>query len=150
MLHMPRLRRALGPALCTLSLLSTFTVPAEARTLRPVEARFAPGGVAMKTAYATGVSFWGSAPCRGNVTMRWGRLPVGVEAESSWLAIDPHDASTWSRCAVTFNRRSRFTRAKLCTIMVHELGHLLGHEHVAGSRNIMAERYAGPIAVCRR
>ncbi|HEV2814887.1 MAG TPA: matrixin family metalloprotease, partial [Solirubrobacteraceae bacterium] len=93
---------------------------------------------------------WGGAACDGSVDVAWTVLEPGTNATASWR--NPTDA--WNNadenfdCRIDFNARADFDWEKLCTVMAHEIGHLLGRQHVADAADLMAPLYSDPLAAC--
>lgn len=112
-------------------------------------ARYPADGAAMQRAYGTALKHWGATPCGGAVHLSWRAMGPEYNAVSEWLALDPRQPSTYSDCNVVFNDAIAFTEPRLCTVMVHEIGHLLGRRHTHTRGDVMSEYYEGPIAACR-
>ena len=143
------LRRVAGhvalPA-CLLTL--TLAAPATAAT---ADARFPADGEAMKAALDVAVSYWGKAPCAGQFAATWVDLPVTDNAISRWLTfqVDPYAAPEQNTdCRIDFNRRAPYDWPMLCSVAVHEVGHLLGHDHTAERGHVMHDTYSGPVKMC--
>ena len=84
---------------------------------------------------AASIQTWGKVPCRGDVKVvsrHLGGLQVG---EARWL----EDPVTHMRfqCRVYLDRRKATSRRQVCQTLVHEYGHLLGHEHSKRPRSVM-------------
>jgi hypothetical protein len=103
------------------------------------------GGTAFQTARQIAVEHWGMDPCHGEVDIAWGKLPAGENAESTWTNQfqDYGDPAHNTRCDVTFNIRQDWDWPKLCTIFVHEFGHLSGNAHSDDERDVMFPYYIG-------
>jgi hypothetical protein len=126
---------------------------ARAAAHEPVTApdvRFALGGPAMTTARQIAETHWGSAPCSGQVEIVWAQLEPDTNATAAWR--NPTDA--WNNpvenfdCRIEFNAASDYDWPKLCTVMTHEMGHLVGQQHSARSGELMSPIYAEAIPVC--
>lgn len=144
------LSRALVAAFMTLTLTLTMSVAAQAQT--DPSARFPASGFHMRAATAVAAAQWGQNPCQGQVKLSWQAMDIGLEAQAQWLApdiSDIKDPSSWMGCEIVFNSSAGYSFVKLCSVLVHEMGHLLGREHT-GARGIMAERYSRPAASCRK
>lgn len=111
--------------------------------------RFAIASPAMTQARAIAARYWGAAPCSGVVTVVWAPLDPDVNAVSDWtVALDANPAEN-SDCVITLNQVDAFDWPMLCTVVVHEMGHLSGHEHSTDPRSVMYPVYLGPIPQCR-
>lgn len=108
-------------------------------------------GPAMEAALFTAKSFWGKEPCGGNVQVTWADLGLGDAALSHWMTFGETAYAapeTHTDCRIEFNRRQAYDFPKLCTVAVHEVGHLLGNDHAADQTHIMAETYSRPLPAC--
>ncbi|HMJ35447.1 MAG TPA: matrixin family metalloprotease [Baekduia sp.] len=112
--------------------------------------RWPAGGAALRTATGLATERWGFAPCGGRVTLTWGALSAGINAEASWTNdVDPYlQPSRNGDCAVTLASGVDWDWPKLCSVVVHELGHLAGHDHVEDPDDIMFFTYMRPIPEC--
>jgi hypothetical protein len=123
-------------------------VPAE-ESMQPPDTRFPADGPSMRRAREIAEGHWAAAPCGGQVAIRWAVQEPGTNATASWR--NPRDA--WDNagqnfdCSVEFNPRAEFDWEKLCTVMAHELGHLLGRQH-SGGDDLMAPVYSRPLDAC--
>jgi len=73
-----------------------------------------------------------------------------INAVSRWanpIALYGHPALNRD-CAIRLNRRAPLSWPKLCTVIVHEYGHLTGHRHSRDPRNVMSPIYGGALPRC--
>jgi hypothetical protein len=144
----PRLLVAL---LCgALLALSLAVAPAAARADDSPAARWPTGGSTLHLLLAMGTDHWGMTPCGGKVAIRWGALDPSLNAQSSW--VNPVDdfaqPSRNTDCQVTLSTAATWDWPKLCTVVIHEIGHLDGHDHVADPTDIMYFTYVQPAPEC--
>jgi matrixin len=164
--RLPLDRNALGAALlCALALaaaclgggapVSGAAISASPRAdfdaaVEPGDALFPADGPSMTLARDLAVRHWGGAACDGQVAIGWSVLEPGTNATASWR--NPTDA--WNNagenfdCRIDFNVRAEFDWTKLCSVMAHEVGHLLGRQHTDDPADLMAPFYSGPTAEC--
>jgi hypothetical protein len=100
------------------------------------------------TAHALAVAHWGVDPCAGQVTVTWAHMGAGINARSTWMSYDIHNAATYSQCAISYNLDVDWDWPKLCTVIEHELGHLAGHDHVDNPHDVMSPYYVYPTPEC--
>lgn len=141
-------RAPLRAALLACATLFATAAPASAAS---PDVEYPANGPAMEAALFTAKSFWGKEPCGGNVQVTWADLDLGDAALSHWLTFGETAYAapeTHTDCRIEFNRRQVYDFPKLCTVAVHEMGHLLGHDHSADDANIMTETYSRPLPAC--
>jgi hypothetical protein len=113
--------------------------------------RYPVGGSAIETAKAVATSHWGGQACAGQYTVTWTQLDLGTNATASWR--NPTDA--WGNpsenfdCRIDLNTQADFDYEKLCTVLTHEIGHLLGQQHDANPGQLMSAYYTTPLAACQ-
>jgi hypothetical protein len=108
------------------------------------------GGSTLHLLLQMGTGHWGMTPCGGRVSIAWGALDPSLNAQSSW--VNPVDdfaqPSLNSDCQITLSTGTWWDWPKLCTVVVHEIGHLTGHDHVADPADIMYFAYVQPAPEC--
>jgi hypothetical protein len=117
----------------------------------PATARYAPSSPAIATAEQIARAYWGTDPCGGRVTVVWERRSSDVNALSTWSSPshDPYgDPADNSDCRIAMNPAAALDWPKLCTVIVHEFGHLTGHQHDPRPGRLMSEIYTTPLAQC--
>lgn len=113
--------------------------------------RWPVGGAAVATASELAGAHWGMTPCHGHVALTWAHLPAPMNAQSDWAYVnrDPYARpAANSDCSIELSLDADWDWPKLCTVIVHEVGHLTGHDHVADITDVMSANYAGPVAEC--
>jgi hypothetical protein len=106
---------------------------------------------AIATAEQIARDYWGADPCGGTVTVRWVRQAADINALSTWSSptTDPYgQPQDNSDCEIDLNPAATFDWPKLCTVLVHEFGHLVGHDHDPRPGHLMSELYTTPLAAC--
>lgn len=79
---------------------------------------------------------WHTDPCGGQVTIAYRAMPPIRNAESVYTTTDGNPAS-FGDCSITFNSAESWTWPRFCTVMVHEYGHLAGHDHSSDPADVM-------------
>lgn len=149
------MRRPLQLSFLALALVLAAPVSQAAEPTDPVPdaaARYAPGTPAMVTAWQIAVQRWGTAPCQGQVALSWTPMQAGTNATSSWSnPVSAYGAADQNvSCRMTFSSTAPFDWHKFCTVVVHEVGHLVGHPHSDRPDDIMAEYYSATEPTCAR
>jgi hypothetical protein len=137
-------------AASTIALLSALVGAAGASAAdSPVDV-FGPATAPETLAREIAVAYWGVDPCGGQVTIVWTDQDPDLNATAVWgnAVGDYTDALSNDQCQIRFNPEVAFTWPKFCTVMVHEYGHLAGHDHSDDPRDVMYPLYMGPIGVC--
>lgn len=140
-----------GLAAMTVATTAAPRLPA-AHSAAPPSMRFPVGSPAMATAQGIARMAWGADACGGQVAIRWARMAPLINAGASWA----NDGGIWSSpaantdCSVVLNAAVAFDWPKLCTVLVHEYGHLTGHRHSPNPRSVMYAYYVRPYPPCAR
>ncbi|MGI8801152.1 MAG: matrixin family metalloprotease [Solirubrobacteraceae bacterium] len=113
-------------------------------------ARFAVDSPAMVQAELIAVEYWNASPCGGVVKVGWTSLDPTVNATSDWWnpVAAYGNAAANTGCSIALNQDQSFDWPMFCSVMVHEIGHLTGHEHAADPASVMNPTYTHPIAQC--
>jgi hypothetical protein len=124
--------------------------PSGAQTTHDPAQRFPVWGAAVKRATQLAVHHWGLDPCGGHVAVRWARIDPGVNARSTWDFVPgaPDDPRARTNCVIALNAASGYDWPKLCTILIHEYGHLTGHAHSDDEDDVMSPYYSEPATMC--
>jgi hypothetical protein len=112
--------------------------------------RWPAGGTTLRAAMALGAEHWGMTPCRGRVAMSWDGLGAATNAQSTWANDrDPYLQPSFNTdCEIVLSLQVEWDWQKLCTVVVHEVGHLTGHDHVDDPHDLMYPTYVEPVAEC--
>jgi hypothetical protein len=149
----PTLARARALArLAALTVAATLALPVAGAgaAVEDPAGRWPTTGTAMHAAFAVAVDRWGAMPCGGHVDVRWEALAPGTNADARWH----NPVSPWSRplenaaCEVALSPDAQWDWTKLCSVVVHEVGHLWGHDHAEDQRDVMFPIYLEPVAEC--
>lgn len=126
------------------------TARAAQNVATPGDQAFPVDGPAFAAAQRVATSHWGAAACNGQVTTRWAAMDEGTNATASWR--NPTDA--WNNaganydCIIELNPKADYDFAKLCTVLAHELGHLVGKPHADAEGQLMSAVYTTALPAC--
>lgn len=147
-----RPQSVLRAALAAGALLIAMLAPAAvAQAPAAPSVRFAVGSPALEQAQAIARAHWGVDPCGGAVEIAWVPLGRYVNAVSSWTvrAADAYAAPELNEdCRIELSTRMPFGWPKLCTVVVHEYGHLAGLRHDEEPGRLMSAVYDRPLPAC--
>jgi hypothetical protein len=147
MLRHVALRRVLIAALfAVLALVATGASSAAAAT--PSAERLAADPASWQRAYDVALEHWGHTPCSGSVRTTWRGLDGDINALAAWSAMPDAPASTFSACEISFNAGLDWDFATYCSVVVHEVGHLLGHDHNDEPGHIMSHVTTTMVPAC--
>jgi hypothetical protein len=107
-------------------------------------------GPAFVTARKIADANWGYDPCGGTVALTWVTSAPTINATATWSnPTDPYtNPQQNTSCSVGFNDQQAYDWPMLCTVFVHEFGHLTGHQHSQDQSDVMFPYYVNPIAAC--
>jgi len=126
------------------------TAKAAQHVEQPADQRFPVGGPLFAEAQRIAAAHWGVTACNGAVAVSWQPLEAGTNATATWR--NPTDA--WNNpgenfdCSVVMSTYAEYDFAKLCTVLAHELGHLVGRQHAAVDGDLMSPLYSAPLPAC--
>jgi hypothetical protein len=112
--------------------------------------RWPTGGSTLRVAMGMATEHWGMSACRGRVALSWASLGSGTNAQSSWANdVDPFARpSSNTDCEIALSLQAGWDWPKLCTVVLHEVGHLTGHDHVEDPDDLMSFAYIAPAPEC--
>jgi hypothetical protein len=112
--------------------------------------RFAVNSPPMIQAELIATKYWNATPCSGVVSVSWGALDPSINASSNWWnpVAAYGNAAANSRCTITLNENQNYDWPMFCSVMVHEIGHLVGQQHNTDRTSVMYPIYVAPIAEC--
>ena len=117
---------------------------------RPGAELFPVGSPAFQTAQRVAGEHWGAAACNGQVTFTWAALEQGTNATAAWR----NPTHAWDNtgenfdCVITLNTNADYDLPSLCTVLAHEMGHLLGRQHAEQDGDLMSPLYSEALPAC--
>lgn len=118
----------------------------------PARAELSPADTALVQRSAeVAQQYWSAAPCAGAVDYGYGALPDGAIGYASWVRPSnaPVDPATFRSCRIDLLPDADLRPAALCTVIVHEVGHLLGRAHSDDPGDVMYPSLGAPLPGCR-
>ncbi len=124
-------------------------LPPAASALAPQE-RWPAEGAAVARALDVAAQQWGARACGGAVDVLWEPLAPNVNARAAWVADRARwaDPAAYRDCEIDLSTAASWDWPKLCTVIVHEAGHLAGHEHSEDPFDVMFGEYVLPLPAC--
>jgi hypothetical protein len=144
----PRVARA---ALLLAAILSCSLAGVALAGTQSVPSRFAVGSPGLTLAQNLAIAHWGWSPCNGSVSVVWKRQASDINAMSVWstLGTDPYgDPQDNQDCEIDLNPAATWDWPKLCSVVVHEYGHLTGHDHDPHPGRLMSAIYTTSTPEC--
>jgi hypothetical protein len=138
------------PRLALAALLVTLLAAAPAAAADSPATRWPAGGGTLRVAMSLGAERWGFSPCAGKVAVGWAALGNATNARSWWANdVDPFSAPSANvDCEIALSTQVDWDWPKLCTVVIHEVGHLTGHDHVDDPDDLMNATYLRPAPEC--
>lgn len=130
---------------------STLAAPASAAAAPTPDQRWPVAGPAIQGALQIAQRTWGVpvCPAAGGFTVTWdANQPSTYNAFASFDQAGMDRPLEMVNCQVHLNPKVAWNWSKLCTIVVHEVGHLAGRDHAADKDDVMYPYYVGPVAAC--
>lgn len=105
-------------------------------------------GPGVQTALQIANQTWGVPICPGSggFTIRFGALAHGTVGMARYT--DSQDPFEMRNCSITLSTGTDWYWEKLCSVIVHEVGHLTGRGHEEDEHDVMAAMYREPAAAC--
>jgi hypothetical protein len=107
-----------------------------------------PGSGDAREALHVAIDKWGST-CTETPRVRFRALRSDTLGMAHWQGMWDIPPDEREDCEIWLNSRKDWTWLKLCTTVVHEYGHLDGHDHSDDEESVMAREYAHPYKGCR-
>lgn len=114
-------------------------------------AHFAVNSPAMIQAELIAVKYWNTSPCGGVVSVSWQPMDPSLNGASNWWnpVAAYGNAAANSDCTITLNQNQEYDWPMFCSVMVHEIGHLVGQQHSTDPKSVMYPSYINPIPECQ-